>query len=370
MNKSKKKHIRYINGLKGFACLLIMLGHFAGLYKYAEDASRISSPVLQFIPDFFTILLAEKFWLRLFFVISGFLVAESKVDGAGTFISKVVTRLLRLGIPILGASLMILLIDKLFGMQNRTIQVIVRNSWITKFYDIPLTFIGALEEPIRVLIFGRCRFNTVFWVLKDMFWASILVYFISFVKTAVKKKTAVKGLLIIILIVAFYVTKRDIYGSVLIGAILGYHNNFIVATLKRCNFLSWGSFLLPVFSYILGTYWAFEQAFIIDISFAFFIAAIETLKVPNDLFSKLDKLGDYSFGIYALHWPIFCSIGFLFLERMIGAGDGFGIYCLTILLCCVITLFLAVVFAMTVEKWSAKLCARTGRFLIYRFTQV
>ena len=31
----------YLDGLKGIACLLIMLGHFSGIYKYAIDALEI-----------------------------------------------------------------------------------------------------------------------------------------------------------------------------------------------------------------------------------------------------------------------------------------------------------------------------------------
>ena len=39
----KGKREKYIDGMKGYACLFILLGHFMGIYKYAENADMIDS---------------------------------------------------------------------------------------------------------------------------------------------------------------------------------------------------------------------------------------------------------------------------------------------------------------------------------------
>lgn len=68
----------YLDGMKGLACLFILLGHFTGIYKYAENASQIDSWFVRILTEglvsFFT---AESFWLYLFFVISGYLLIIS-----------------------------------------------------------------------------------------------------------------------------------------------------------------------------------------------------------------------------------------------------------------------------------------------------
>lgn len=40
MNSQREE---YIDGMKGLACLFVLLGHFTGIYKYAENATAIDS---------------------------------------------------------------------------------------------------------------------------------------------------------------------------------------------------------------------------------------------------------------------------------------------------------------------------------------
>ena len=110
MLASKKKDI---DGLKGVACLLIMLGHFSGLYKYAQNCSVIDAPFLRLIPYS---LIAEGFWLRLFYVLSGYLVSRSGVATARDLERKAVVRFFRLALPIFGTTFYILLFTAVFGI--------------------------------------------------------------------------------------------------------------------------------------------------------------------------------------------------------------------------------------------------------------
>lgn len=54
-----KKYYSYITGLKGIACIFIMIGHFLGLYKYSQQ-------FLPSIPLLDTILNSRVsfFWMR------------------------------------------------------------------------------------------------------------------------------------------------------------------------------------------------------------------------------------------------------------------------------------------------------------------
>ena len=75
MNSQREE---YIDGMKGLACLFVLLGHFTGIYKYAENATAIDSWFTRMLTkgplSFFT---AESFWLYLFFVLSGYLLTMS-----------------------------------------------------------------------------------------------------------------------------------------------------------------------------------------------------------------------------------------------------------------------------------------------------
>lgn len=74
MISMKNKRKLYIDGLKGFACCFVMLGHFCGAYEYAEDISLIQCEFMKVITNsFFVFFFNEEFWLYLFFVLSGFL---------------------------------------------------------------------------------------------------------------------------------------------------------------------------------------------------------------------------------------------------------------------------------------------------------
>ena len=72
----KRNELMYINGMKGIACLFIMISHFLGIYKYAQEFSP-KFPILDIILNSpISFLVNETYWLYLFFVVSGYLVAK------------------------------------------------------------------------------------------------------------------------------------------------------------------------------------------------------------------------------------------------------------------------------------------------------
>lgn len=72
---------RYLDGLKGMACVLIMIGHYAGLYRYAQDPSALSGSFVEILCQFpFSFLSDGSFWMYLFLVVSGYQLASSRVS--------------------------------------------------------------------------------------------------------------------------------------------------------------------------------------------------------------------------------------------------------------------------------------------------
>ena len=103
----KKGYQNHITGLKGAACVLIMLGHFLGLYKYAQQFEP-RFRLIDFILDSrFSFFLNEGYWLYLFFVISGYLIAKSEIKSIKDVIYKIINRFFRFAFPIFFAYLVI-----------------------------------------------------------------------------------------------------------------------------------------------------------------------------------------------------------------------------------------------------------------------
>jgi len=105
----KGKREKYIDGMKGYACLFILLGHFMGIYKYAENADMIDSWFVRILTigplSFFS---AESYWLYLFLVISGYLLMTFNIpNNYKEFVIKCAKRALRFVIPVIGTAIYI-----------------------------------------------------------------------------------------------------------------------------------------------------------------------------------------------------------------------------------------------------------------------
>ncbi len=190
MTKERKL---YFDGLKGIACLFIMFGHFAGVYKYAVDATAIESGFLKSFTIFpISFLTAESFWLYLFFAVSGYLVASSKVESVRDVCRKSVVRFFRFFIPIVGIICIAFLIDKTIGYHNQELRSVLDNPWYFRSYQETFTFNDLILEPVRVLVQGTSRFDSPLWVMRDMLLASGLIYAIGYMIKS-NKTVAIRG---------------------------------------------------------------------------------------------------------------------------------------------------------------------------------
>lgn len=361
------KHLRYIDGIKGLTCFFIMLGHYSGLYKYAENNAAIDILLLHHIPSVFSFFLAEGIWVRLFYIISGYLLSKSSIKTVPDLIRKTMLRFFRLAIPILGASLIILFIASTAGMQNTSIQKYVSNSWLAEYYSIPLSLYDALLEPVRVLLFKQGIFNGVWWVLTDMFFASIIVYAVNYLRYLFSEKVIGKVVvgIIYLALISFFVLKRNSrISGVLAGAIFGRCDGWIDKKLKKNDWFFWPMFFAPMLLYnILRYIPSLIRPVLIDLTFVCFIIAVSHLKIINELFSRLDSLGRISFGIYSLHWPVFCSLGIMIIIKGINSFSGFDIYLISILFSVIMTIVLSVIYNITVEQWSNQACYQINNYL-------
>ena len=337
--------------MKGLACFFILLGHFTGIYKYAENASQIDSWFVRILTEGpVSIFTAESFWLYLFFVISGYLLLISTPPRKiRDFLVKCAKRILRLAIPIWGTAIFIFVIQNTIGFYNHSVQAIVQNTWLTHLYGSRLTVLDILKEPFFVLILGTSKFNSPFWCLRDMLISSFLIYGVGWICKSKKTET----IAVCVLTVLAAITGRSIIMACLCGSCARLLREKAEIQNKK-NIMVLAGLLLP-----LVAFWSGNSMFT-STAFASFLIAVPQVERMKSIFEckVVKRLGAVSFGIYALHWPIINSIGLRIIVMSTNKMRADMMMIASLLCCSLITLVLATIFKITVEKLTEGLCKR------------
>ena len=344
----KRDYKNYISGLKGFACIMVMIGHYLGLYKYADHfpadniVTRLFDKLLESDLKF---TVNESFWVILFFVVSGYLVAMSKISDIKIFIKKSSMRFFRLGIPILCSMLIVWALYKVVGFHTVETIGLFDSSFVQGAYNDSFKFTEVLLSPINVLIFKKVSLNSPFWVLREMLFTSLIIYFLQFLHCKIKNNS------IFLTIVGVVFFASMILSNVVFAGIFGYiinlienHNDNKITSEKIFIFLA------IIFSVLL---YFIPRSRIACIFFGSLILLIPKLPFACSIFSS--KLAQYinkiSFGIYAFHWPIFCSIGMLCLIKLAANTGLFAACIISSVISVIITFLISACFYHFIEKW-------------------
>ena len=351
---------RYIDGIKGVACCAIVLGHYCGIYTFAQDASQIQCKVMLTLTDsFFGFFTNSGLWLLLFFVISGYLLAYARMNTFLDFFKKAIVRFVRLALPVLGAGLMIYGIQQIFGFYNGELQTVVPNQWIASSYQNRVSLADVFMSPYRVLLQGDAVINAPYWVLKDMFLGSLLIYASSYVKNRVEKRFPyAPEVLGAVLLGGLLIWNRIILFACVFGMLINWEEPRIGKLYRKSKLLPLLGLVLPVAGYLLEN----------DVFYCFCIAALLTAipEIPAVRKACETKLllwlGKLSFGIYSLHWPVICSLGAVVLLRGSMRVNNNVLALLAFALCFGAVLLLSFLFHITFEKWTGWICGKMQRF--------
>ena len=334
--------------MKGIACILVLTGHYLGIYKYAQSfcpsihlIDAINKSPLSFLID-------EGCWLHLFFVISGYLATKTKIHDLAELCSKIIKRFLRLAFPIFFSCTIIFLIYKFIGFHHKETSHLFQSIWFQhQYYSAGFTFKDVLLSPIKILIMGDDSLNRPYWVLAMMFFSSVLIYLINYFFYNIKSSSKIKiqyGLELAVIILCSFVF--PILSAHMIGMLLSdcqeHYNQY-----KK--FYSSGIILI-----ILSILFLPEK--IIES----FIFAILIFLVPRlawlDKFMSLkifQSSGNISWGVYSFHWPLIYSVGALCIINFYsnyGLITAFIIGFVTVIFT---TILLSVFFYFTFDKISS-----------------
>lgn len=349
----------YLDGMKGLASISVMLGHYIGIYKYAGERAAIQCGFMKFCTTFpFSAFMREEFWLYLFFVVSGYLVSASRVEGVVSALRKSAGRIVRFAIPITGAAAIVVLLGKTLGFHNQELRQLIENKWFFLSYREPVKWIDALLEVYKTLVQGKPYLIPPFWVMRDMLFSSLIIYAVQLLRSWLKRWTR-RGTWIMILLPLTWVFFRENWTvfACLCGATGYFIQPWTDRLFKRSTVLRWvPTAILPV-AYFLDVETIKSVVFTVWV-----LSASENVVLKRIYSSKIPIwLGKVSLGVFSLHWSIYCSVGMLLFLKLYGNVSNSVVFAAVFGASISITLAAALAFRETVEKLTAIACAACER---------
>lgn len=351
----RQNTIQYIDGVKGFACLMVMLGHYLGVYKYAEKFPVKIGILDAVLNSKLNFLLNESYYLYLFFIVSGYLIARSSVPNLPELIKKVVIRFLRLALPILCSSAIVFfLCIKWIGMHNAETSSLFVNHWFqNNYYNIPVTFENLFYSPLDALLLAEASINPPYWCLKGMFIGSVVIYIVDFLLYKLSGRPELQvSLIFLSLICSLHFSFDGVRTACLVGMALWKFEKHKEEFSKTASLAFW----MIVSSILLYVY---EEQMMISLLFAVLIFYLPKWEISNKILSSrpFQFLGDISWGVYSFHWPIYSSIGALLILN-VNTGGLVSTWVIGMLVSIILTVIISILYRYTFEIVTSKLISR------------
>ena len=354
----------HIDGMKGLLCFLVMLGHFWNIYRLCQERSGFTSYMMDLVRGTFleNPLMIASFWLYAFLVISGYLLSATRVRSIPELLKKTAKRFLRFFLPVFGACVFIYLLQETVGFHTHETKAYFTNNWFQKYYQADLGWTAIFTESIRAMTAAACSFNAPFWVIRDMFVSSVVIYVCNYVDHGRVQKNEVLPLVFFGCAVA---VDRPVIIACMAGYLLGYYKDWVQKLTQRklrfwlVSICAFCAVKLIMKWKILPT--VFDNIFLYILVWCIMVAYVNQSEKLAAFFSAKPFLwmGKISFGVYSFHWPVICSVGSYVLiwclENHCRTLVAFGLSLLASILC---TVILSVIYLVTVEKAADNIIRR------------
>lgn len=200
--------LHYLTGLKGIACLIVMLNHFLGAFT---DITPWKEKV-------FCLFFNGSYMVNLFVILSCFFMAYSFFQNRKKLGKDILTRYFRLAIPLTVVMLLICVLQHIGAYQFDRILSITnsqrKESDKLNYYTAYSPW-EAVKTALTCMFSGTTKFTFPIWMLPTLFKANM---FTALICLAVEKcKTSVK----LIIFAAPYVLITRYAGSMTAGCVIG-----------------------------------------------------------------------------------------------------------------------------------------------------
>lgn len=178
-----RKQIDWITGLKGIACIGVMLMHFRGAFMVNGASGYQISDGMHFMFDkILSVWLNGNFMVCLFCTISGYLLSKSNLVSVRQLCVKLGTRYLRLALPLLGGCILVFVLYSAGAFYNDTAGMVMENTWFSGFYH-ELEAKNIILSPFyKIVLHGEDSFGMPFWMMGSLLKGSFLSLAFVYVK--------------------------------------------------------------------------------------------------------------------------------------------------------------------------------------------
>jgi peptidoglycan/LPS O-acetylase OafA/YrhL len=309
MTAQHLKRINEVDGIRGWAALVVLLFHvFGEMLKFVVPAVQSA---------WFAPLLAGDVAVLVFFVLSGDALSYGYFAGGGYKVIDrlLVRRYLRLTIPILmSCSITYILLITGLNYHTEASVILQRTDWLGQFLQFNSSLIGFLRYSLLGVYISHTRqlsYNPFLWTMSIEIVGSMMVFLLCYLWQRLKKPQWV-----CLALVVFLTVIGSFFALFFFGMLLGYFRQQGCLDKLQHN-QRYQFFILAIVFTIIGILITtagmnksaafFPAMMLISMSLVF---CLYTQKNIKEFFcNKTSRfLGDISFPLYLIHFQILISL--------------------------------------------------------------
>lgn len=379
----KGGRIKWIDGIRGIACLMIFVHHFiltfypATFFGSSFTVHNAWEPKVGRIP-FLWLIFGNNTWVGLFLVVSGVVLTKYVFSHDFSHIAdSMLKRYFRLMLPVFAVSTVVYIMINNHLFSNVEASFLTGSTWLTQYYVGKVDILELLMDSlINVWFVGDSTFSGAFWMLSTMFYGSFLVYILAIIA---KHRKFLWGYLVLSV---FFLLMNSLLLGMVLGGLLAYL--FRGDKKGKYNILEqlFGVFLL-IFGLYAGSYpsvvapgralkWvgqplSYLAGFVeaIDVGQTIHMLAAAMIVAGIWMTSYVKKalewkpvlyLGTISYGVYLVHIPLLFSFTTSIFIRIYAWLENYNMSVLAVF-CATVPLLLGIsgLFYWLVEKNSNRL---------------
>ena len=328
--------IKYLDGLRGLAALMVFLNHFLTafypvLYWGLATPEKFRSGWGLFISGtFFNLIYNGNFAICLFFILSGYVLSQKFFrEKKLTIISAgALKRYPRLFIPVFCSMILAFVLLKFSLLHNQEAAALSGSDWFLSLFSFRPGGKNFLYQAFFGVFFQhQSDYNLALWTMTYEFFGSFLVFAFSAIFLKIRKKSAFYLVLILFFLKTYYLAFA--LGILLSDLHARRHNIF--QELENRQYFLWPLLALGIFlgSYptniatsgtIYGFFNIFGLSYLVILlhtlgAFLVMLTLLSSTRMQNFFAARpFNFLGKISFSFYLIHLIFICSFSsFLFV---------------------------------------------------------
>lgn len=367
---------RSVDGLRGLAAVSVMFAHFLTasspflLTRYYGDWLAFGTHDYSTHDKIFSFPLVSVFYnglfaVQIFFVLSGFvLVNPIVIKDRRRIIARLISRPVRLGLPILIVSLVSYVIFLLGGYFNIPAGEVSGSRWLSTSIGTTIPISQGIPLVLyEGMIFGKGDIVPQLWTLRVEFWGSMALLGIAVLSGSRYALVGITALFVGCL--SLTGTDWQFFVAFPLGAALSFSplSGQVVAAFLFGIGIFLGGFQDGHWLYsLLPAPFENNRAFYSLIGAILLVQSVRSGFLSSFFNTKLVQfLGRMSFGIYLIHFTVICTIwSWLYLRYV---GNTFNIVIITAS-CVSLTLFISFIFEKCCDRPSIDLGNSFARWVV------